>query len=239
MTEAKEIQKTPSEAIVVITGGGSGLGARLAKKYSEDGALVVLIGRTQKKLSLTAEQLPGPAYTFSGDLSDPDQTKQIFDRISHHIGPVDILINSAGVGFFAPAEDIPPGKTCQMIDANLKATIFCTQQVLKPMRQRNRGQIVNIISMSGKRAKAEESVYCATKFGIDGFTKAVRLELENTNVKVTGIYMGNMATELWKDDKPEDFDRFIRPEDMADIVFDVVKPRNFLSMDEITVRNAK
>jgi short-subunit dehydrogenase len=223
--------------IVAITGAGGGLGACLARKYSEAGATVVLLAISGRKVLEVAASLKNRSYVYGLDVSDGQRVSAVFDTIYAEVGDLDILVNCAGLGFFDYAEKIPIGSVDAMIDVNLKGTIFCTQKALGRMKRNDRGHIINIISMSGKRPVATESVYCASKYGVSGFTQAVALELENTAVRITGVYMGNMATGLWKGEKPENFDKFIRPEDMADIIFENARFRDYLSVEEIWVKN--
>lgn len=225
--------------IVVITGAGSGLGASLARKYSETGDKVVLLGRTKEKLLKVSQALKNESYIYPVDVSVQQQVKDVFHSIYTEIGDVDILINSAGVGYFDFAENIEERFINEMIDVNLKGTIFCTQEVVNSMKRKNQGYIINIISKSGKRPVVTESVYCASKFGISGFTESLALELENTSVRVTGIYMGNMATDLWKGAAPENVDKFIDPDDMAEIILENTKIRKHLAVEEVIVKNVR
>lgn len=225
--------------VVVITGAGSGLGARLARRYSDQGAVVVLLGRTEEKLVKTAESLSGASHYYVVDVASKAEVSRVFDSIYTEIGNVSILVNSAGVGIFDWAENTTEEAVHAMIDINLKGTIFCSQAVLPTMKKENKGNIINIISMSGKRPVATEAVYCASKYGVTGFTQAVALELADTAIRVSGIYMGNMATELWQGEKPADFDRFIDPDDMADVIMNVTKFRSYMSVEEVMVKNLR
>jgi short-subunit dehydrogenase len=225
--------------IVVITGAGSGLGASLARKYSEVGDIVVLLGRTKEKLLKVSQTLTHENYIYPVDISVKHQVRDVFHSIYAEIGDVDILINNAGVGYFDFAENIEEEFINEMIDINLKGTIFCTQEVINSMKQKNQGYIINIISKSGKRPVVTESVYCASKFGISGFTESLALELENTSVRVIGFYMGNMATDLWKDAAPENLEKFIDPDDMAELVLENTKIRKHLAVEEVIVKNLR
>ena len=224
---------------VVITGAGSGLGASLARKYSDKGAHVVLLGRNMEKLIRVSESLPGPFSLHSLDVTNRKRVEQVFETIEQKTGPIHILINNAGTGTFDLLENLEEQAIHEMIDINLKGTIFCTQEALKFMRGRNEGTIINIISKSGKRGSLKESVYCASKFGVSGFMEALALELENTAIRITGFYMGNMATDLWGNQIPEEFGRFIHPDDMADIVIENTAIRKNLMVEQVIVKNRK
>lgn len=223
--------------VVVITGAGSGLGASLAKKYSELGCHVCLLGRTQTKLIRTAETLSNNHSIYEVDVSSKNDVANVMQLIKEEVGQIDLLINNAGVGVFDLTENLSEESIHQMIDINLKGTIFCTQEVLNDMKERNQGNIVNIVSLSGKRGKITESVYSASKFGARGFTENLALELEDTGIRVFGAYMGNMKTELWEGAISEE--TYMEPEDVADIIIESIKPRKNMLVQEIVIKDNK
>lgn len=183
--------------IVVITGAGSGLGASLAKQYDEMGYYICLLGRTEEKLIQVSNSLKNKSSYYLVDVSIKEEVSQTFNQIKEEIGEIDILINSAGLGVFDLAESLTESAVHAMIDTNLKGTIFSTQEVLPQMKHSNQGTIVNIISTAGLEGKATESVYCASKFGVRGFTESLIVETKTTNIFVCGVYMGGMQTEFW------------------------------------------
>lgn len=153
-------------------------------------------------------------------------------------GSIQLLINNAGVGFFDYAENLSEDSVHQMIVINLKGTIFCTQEVLKGMKQWNQGTIVNIVSTAGKEGKISESVYCASKFGVRGFTESLALELERTSIRVFAVYMGGMNTEFWDGVFSEQkTKKLMDPNDIADIIMDNIKPRKSLNVTEVVIKN--
>ena len=174
---------------VVITGAGSGLGASLAKKYHAAGYHVTLLGRTIEKLEDTAKNFKNYAV-YQLDVSSYTAVESTFQHIKEDIGVIDILVNNAGVGYFDLAENLKADQIDQMIDINLKGTIYCTQQVLGEMKTRDSGTIMNIVSTAGVEGKVTESAYSASKFGVKGYTESLLKELENSQVHVHGIYMG-------------------------------------------------
>lgn len=224
---------------IVITGAGSGLGASLARKYHSQGHHVTLIGRRSEKLELIANSLGDENYSlYPLDVSAFDEVVKTFEQIVSEVKPIDILINNAGLGFFDLAENLPEDHINQMIDINLKGTIFCTQQVIGDMKERNEGSIINIVSTAGVEGKVTESVYCASKFGIRGFTESIVKELEDTNVHVNAIYMGGMKTPFWDGlmDK-EDTGGLMDPDDIADIILANTKIRNNINVKDVIIKN--
>lgn len=213
--------------VVVITGAGSGLGASLGKKYSDLCCHVCLLGRTKTKLIRTTETLSHNHSIYEVDVSSKREVAKVMQLIKEEVEQIDLLINNAGVGIFDLTENLSEESIHQLIDINLKGTIFCTQEVLNDMKKRNQGYIVNIVSLSGKRGKASESVYSASKFGSRGFTESLAIDLEHTAIRVFGAYMGNMKTELWEGASTEK--TFIEPDDVADVIMESIKPRKYAS----------
>jgi uncharacterized protein len=223
---------------VVITGAGSGLGASLAKKYSKLGSYVCLLGRSKEKLTQTARELEGDSSIYEVDVRSRRSVREVIEEIKNHRGSIDCLINNAGIGIFKNIEELTEDEIVQILDTNLKGTIFCTQEVLVCMKEQNSGQIINIVSGSGKVAKPTESVYSASKFGVRGFSDAVALELANTNIKIHCAYMGNMRTNLWQEDiHEEQLNKFMEPDDVADIIIESLKYQNKMYVKDITILN--
>ncbi|MGG3195342.1 SDR family oxidoreductase [Priestia aryabhattai] len=223
--------------VVVITGAGSGLGASLAKKYSDLGCHVCLLGRTKTKLVRTAEMLNYRHSIYEVDVSSKNEVTKVMQVIKEEDGQIDLLINNAGVGVFDLTENLDGDSVHQMIDTNLKGTIFCTQAVLNDMKKRNQGYIINVISLSGKRAKLTESVYSASKFGTRGFTENLALELEDSAIRVLGAYMGNMKTELWDGAYTEE--AYMDPDDVADVIMESIKSRKNVFVEEVVIRDSR
>lgn len=223
---------------VVITGAGSGLGASLARKYSDLGYHVCLLGRTKSNLCQTAEKLTHSYSIYEVDVSSKRDVTNVMQLIKEEAGPIDLLINNAGVGEFAFAENLSEHSVHKMIDINLKGTIFCTQEVLSDMKQRNQGNIINIVSTAGIEGKVNESVYCASKFGVRGFTESLAVELKGTSIKVFGAYMGGMKSAFWDGIyTEEEMKNLMDPDDVADIIMENAKPRDFLYVKEVIIKN--
>jgi len=225
------------DKIVVITGAGSGLGACIAKKFFGAGAKIVMLDISEDNMKNTAAELEGESFSYQLDISNKSQVDSVFGRIYDEVGTIDRLVNCAGVGIYDLAENLGENAVNAMIDINLKGTIYTTQAVLPKMKENNAGYIINVVSMSGVRAVATESVYCGSKFGVEGFSKSVALEVEGTNIRVSNFYMGNMATNLWKGSRADEMCKFIQPEDMADIIFENTQERSNLLIEEVRIKN--
>jgi len=225
------------EKVIVITGAGSGLGRAMALLFAREGAKVILVGRGTEKLEQTAKLISedeGYADIFTADITSYEEVKQLFRVVKAEYYRVDILINNAGMGRFGELEELSLEDINQVIDTNLKGTIFCSQQALRLMKKEESGQIINIISTAGKKGKAKESVYSASKFGVSGFTKSLQEDLKGSEVKVVGIYMGGMATPFWQDIR-EDTTAFMPPEDVAKVVLDVLNKPKSMILSEVVI----
>lgn len=227
-----------TEKHIVITGAGSGLGASLAKKHAEQGHYITLIGRTESKLQTVAKDFPHSNYSLlSLDVFSYEAVDQAFDEIMK-VKPIDVLINNAGLGYFELAEDLTVNQVDEMIDINLKGTIFCTQKVLPAMKESDKGSLINIVSTAGLEGKVTESVYCASKFGVKGFTESIIKELEDTDIHVTAVYMGGMRTPFWDGViEEENMGGLMDPEDIADIIIENVKIRKNINVPEVVIKN--
>jgi len=224
------VSNSRKKRTVVITGAGSGLGASLSRQFSEEGFHVCLLGRDKEKLSNLSKKLSNPSSIYSLDVSDYDNVKSVFKRIFNEHKAIDILINNAGVGFFRLIEDLKLQEINQMIDTNIKGTIFTIQEVIESMKNLNRGIIINIVSTAGLYGKEQESAYCASKFGVKGLTESLREELKDTAITVFAVYMDGMGTAFWDGIlTDEDKKNLLNP----DIVAELVK-KNALYNDSIT-----
>ncbi|HWO95741.1 MAG TPA: SDR family oxidoreductase [Bacillus sp. (in: firmicutes)] len=205
---------------VLITGAGTGLGRELALLYSQDNYNTVLAGRTLSKLQETKrliEQVNGTAHILKLDIQNPKQDIKNF--LSSNV--VDVLINNAGTGYFGPFEQLKEEEINEMIDSNVKGTIFVTQALIEHLLSRPSGKIINIISTAGLRGKVNESVYAASKFAVRGFTESLQKEYKGTALSIIGAYMGGMDTPFWdKTDHIEDKSRLKPPSDIAKAIYE-------------------
>lgn len=191
--------------VALITGGGTGIGAAIARQLVEHGVTVVLTGRRQAPLDDTAQQLtelfPSPTvYTLTGDVTCPDTCKTWVSETVQRYGRLDILVNNAGVcGKLALLQEVPAADIHAMVDTNLKGPIFLTQQALaQAFVPQQSGTVLNINSIAGKSPFPYWAVYSATKAGLDSLAKALQEEHRHNNVRVLNLYPGAVATPLWE-----------------------------------------
>lgn len=184
--------------IVVVTGAGQGLGAQFAEDFSREGAKVMLLGRTKKKVDEVAARITaggGVSAAFACDVGDAAAVERVFGDIKTTYGPVDILVNNAAVHQSVPIADTPVDLWDMQIRINLSGTFYCTKAVLPDMIAREYGKIVNISSSAAKHFFPGFGAYAASKGGIVSFTHTLSEEVKHHNVNVNAIYLGMTNTE--------------------------------------------
>ncbi|MFC7393953.1 SDR family NAD(P)-dependent oxidoreductase [Scopulibacillus cellulosilyticus] len=223
-------------AYIIITGGGSGLGRALALQYGKHGYTPILLGRNESKLldvkSELAEQSV-QSFIEVCDLNDIEQIKQTAAHLQETFKQIDFLINNAGIGHFGPLQDLSDEKILSMIDTNIKGTIFFTKYMLPALLKNKKGKILNIISTAGLKGKLNESVYCATKFAIRGFSESLKLELADSNITVVPVYMGGMNTPFWESETHiKDTSRLVSAEAVAKYIYEHDDGRQDIYVDK-------
>ena len=212
--------------VVLITGAGRGIGRALAHAFAAAGAKVALLGKTKKNLLEVQRELKdsgAPTVVLAADVSDEGVVSRAVAATEQQLGPVDVLVNNAGIFALAPVEKMDALVFDRMLAVNLRGPFLMSRAVLPGMKSRKRGHIVNISSTAGRRGFAGGGAYCASKFGLAGLTEAMRYEARASNVRVTCVYPSTVNTELVKksgmDFKAE---RAIQPEDVANAVVSLV-----------------
>ena len=186
----------------LITGGGSGIGRAVAMELSRRGACVALAGRAEGRLLETAAQISyegGDVVTIPTDVSDPTQAAHLVAQTVAAYDTVDILINSAGVGLIKPLDAVTASEVDALLDTNVKGIIYVTQAALRPMIAAGHGgHVVNLAGILGKSPLANATVYCASKYAVTGFSKALQQEVgRKHSIKVTLMYLGGVDSPFW------------------------------------------
>ncbi|WP_456274142.1 SDR family NAD(P)-dependent oxidoreductase [Bacillus sp. AK031] len=186
---------------VVITGASGGIGERIAIKAAEQGANVVLIARNAERLKEIGQTIEREykvnAFIHSVDVSDFSSLPSVFQSIYREAGNVDVLVNNAGYGIFDEADEANFEDIKGMFDVNVLGLIACTKHVLPIMKKRKSGHIINIASQAGKLATPKSSAYSASKHAVLGFTNSLRMETASSNIFVTAVNPGPIATNFF------------------------------------------
>jgi short-subunit dehydrogenase len=178
-----------SNKIAVVTGGSQGIGKHIALNLAQNGYHVILLARTKNNLKKVANKIihnKGTASYFIVDVSNSTQVKQCIDSIIDKYGHIDVLFNNAGI-LRQGTTDISDFDINELLNINLHGAIYVAKHIAKYMKKQKSGYIINLSSMSGKRAVPAAGVYAATKFGLNGFAEALHKEMSIYGVKVTNI----------------------------------------------------
>ncbi|MCX7024966.1 MAG: SDR family oxidoreductase [Spirochaetes bacterium] len=176
--------------VAVITGASRGIGRGLALEFAKQGARVAAVARTEAELLSLAQEIVrdgGACDAFVMDNRDVGMIGDVFARIRLETGKIDILVNNAGMGNPMPATDITESDWDRMMDLNLKGTFFCCQAAGRIMLEQGHGRIVNISSQASVVAIPGESVYCASKGGLNMLTKVLAVEWSKRGVTVNCV----------------------------------------------------
>ena len=183
----------------LVTGSSQGIGFALAEGLASHGARVVLNGRSADKLQAAAEQLRGQGYDVRAvpfDVTDPQSVTAAIDGIEAEIGPIDILINNAGMQHRASLEDFPLDKWEDMMRTNVSSVFFVAQAVARHMLKRGRGRIVNIASATSELARTSVAPYSASKGAVKNLTRGMATDWAGRGLQINAIAPGYFRTPL-------------------------------------------
>ncbi len=222
----------------LITGGSKGIGYGIAESLIKEGVNVAFTGRKVADVDNAAQQLahfgPGKAIGLVADVRDFEAQKAVVAKTLETFGRLDVLIANAGVGHFAPITSLSPEQWQETIDTNLTGVFYSVKAALDPLVAAQ-GYFISIASLAGTNFFANASAYNASKFGLVGFTQAVMLDLREAGVKCSTIMPGSVAT-YFNNHQPSEADAWkIQPEDLGQMVVDLLKmnPRTLPSKIEV------
>jgi NADP-dependent 3-hydroxy acid dehydrogenase YdfG len=211
--------------VAVVTGASRGIGAAVARSLAENGVRLGLASRSGDDLGLES------AVAQRCDVRDSAQVDALVSATVERFGRLDILVANAGVGAYGPFLELPPAQVEEMIDVNVKGTLYAVRAALPHLLESGEGDIISLASEAGRRGFPHETVYCASKFAQVGFTRALDHELRERGVRCTNVCPGGVATEFAMGrgrtpDMPE-LRGMMTAEDVAEIVlFVLTRPRN-------------
>jgi 3-oxoacyl-[acyl-carrier protein] reductase len=213
--------------VVLVTGAGRGIGRAIALAFDREGAKVALNGRTKKSLTDVQKELKetgAASAVVPGDVADEAAVSRLVAAAEQQLGPIDVLVNNAGVFVGAHVEKMDTLVFDRILAVNLRGPFLMSRAVLPGMKARRRGHVVNIASTAGRRGFAGGGAYCASKFGLAGLSEAMMYEARTSDVRVSVVYPSTVATDLVrKAGLPLDEKRAIQPEDVAAGVVSLVK----------------
>jgi hypothetical protein len=226
--------------LVVVTGGTKGIGRAVIEKFLANGFDAATCSRKEKELIDLKQHLEkryagSRVFTTSADLSDKAQVKSFTEFITGLNRPVNVLVNNAG--YFVPGSisTEPEGTLESMMNANLYSAYHTTRGIVPAMKANQTGHIFNICSIASIKAYANGGSYAITKFAMLGFSKCLREELKNDNIRVTAILPGATKTASWEGVNLPD-ERFMKVEDVAEMIYAAWAISGRSVVEEILIR---
>jgi NADP-dependent 3-hydroxy acid dehydrogenase YdfG len=240
--------------VALVTGASSGIGAATARRLAAEGAAVAVLARRRDRLEELAGAIRadgGNALVVDADITSRQQSRDAVERVVSELGRVDTLVNNAGLMHIGPVADALTEDWDQMLQINVQGLLYVTRAALPHLLQaaqdspRRVADLVNISSTAGRVARPGTAVYNLTKYGVNGFTEALRQEVMQKRVRVSVVEPGTVSTELSShlrdgvrqavETQTKDME-MLRPEDIADAVAYIVTRDRRVAVNEILVR---
>jgi NADP-dependent 3-hydroxy acid dehydrogenase YdfG len=239
-----------SGKVAAITGASSGIGEATALALAGAGAAVALAARREDRIDRLARRIEsegGRAVAIPTDVSKEEEARRFVEQANEQLGRLDVLVNNAGLMLLGPVYGADVADWRRMVEINMLGLLYCTHAALPIMGSQGAGHIVNISSVAGRNATFGAAVYNLTKFGVNGFSEALRQELAAANVRVTVVEPGYVETELQGhnthpmvldaiDKAKEEIGDLLQASDIADAILYAVGVPPHVSVNEVLVR---
>jgi NADP-dependent 3-hydroxy acid dehydrogenase YdfG len=233
-----------------ITGASSGIGEATALALAGAGAAVALGARRGDRIAALAQRIEadgGTAVAIEVDVTDEAQARAFVEGAHERLGRLDVLVNNAGVMLLGPVQGADTEEWRRMVDVNVLGLLYCTHAALPLMQQGGGGHIVNLSSVAGRHAALGAAVYNLTKFGVCGFSEALRQEALHSNIRVTIIEPGFVETELQghnvnpvvvqaTEKMREEIGELLQADDIAAGILYAVAQPGHVSVNEVLIR---
>lgn len=231
--------------VAIVTGAGRGIGRAIATRFAREGMKVILAARSADQLESVAREINntgGMAVPIPTDVTNEEQVKSLVERAENEVGPIDILINNAGVMTLRTIVDTSLDEFTSIMNTNILGAFLCSKYVLPSMMGRKCGRIVNIGSMAGRRGYPSQGAYCCSKHALYGLSKVMAIECQNYGIRVHVVSPGGVLTELSEDllasRGSSQASEWMTPEEVADGVMYVISQNGAAMTDELVLRRS-
>ena len=228
--------------VVLIVGGSGGIGSATARELANVGAKVVLAARNRTRAEEVAKEINergGDAYAIDVDVTDIASVEKMAKEVESSLGKIDVLVNAFGQGLIQPFADIKASDAKEIFDVNVFGTFLVTQTVVKHMNKDASTNVIMFPGTMGKFVMKNSSVYAASKFAIQGFTKALIEELKRDSIKFTLFYLGGVDTPFWDDERVGmrvKKEMMLNPKDVARSVLSAIMAPGTAVVNEIVMQ---
>jgi 3-oxoacyl-[acyl-carrier protein] reductase len=231
----------PPMPTALVTGATEGIGRAIAFALGEAGYKVGVCARTPSRLRALLDDLKAAGIEAAGhpcDVSAPADVEAMVAEVTGPLGPVDVLVNNAGVAILKPFADLTLDDWDRTMATNVRSLYLCTRAVLPGMRERKHGAIVNIASLAGRNGFAGGTAYTASKHAVLGFSRSLMMEVRKEKIRVIAICPGSVDTALIRNQgslKPN-LEKILQPEDVAATVLDALRLPERALISELDLR---
>ncbi len=221
--------------VAVVTGGNRGIGRGIVEALAAEGAAVALTSRSPQAAEQAAREVGRNTRGFACDVRTYDAVQRLFAEVERQLGGCDILINNAGIGTFGPVAEMSPEDWRAMIETNLNGVFYCCHEAIPQMKRRGGGYIINVSSLAGKNPIVNGAGYNATKFGLNGFSEALMMEVRYDGIRVSYLMPGSVATEFGRGSAAK-AGWALTPADVAEVVLDLLRSRSQALFSRVEMR---
>jgi len=207
--------------VAVVTGGNRGIGRGIAEALAGDGATVAVASRTAEAAQRAAAEIGGGARGYACDVRRHEQVATLFAAVERDLGGVDVLVNNAGVGAFAPVAEMSLEDWHLVIETNVNGVFYCTREAIPRMKKRGGGYIFNVSSLAGRNTFPGGAAYSASKHAVNGFSETLFQEVREDGIRVTYLMPGSVATEFGRGSAAKQ-GWALQPEDIGEMVVDLL-----------------
>ncbi len=207
--------------LAVVTGGNRGIGRGIAEALAGDGATVAITSRTLAAAERAAAEIGRGARGYACDVRHHEQVAALFAAVERDLGGVDVLVNNAGVGAFAPVAEMSLEDWHMVIETNVNGVFYCTREAIPRMKKRGGGYIFNVSSLAGRNTFPGGAAYSASKHAVNGFSETLFQEVREDGIRVTYLMPGSVATEFGRGSAAKQ-GWALQPEDIGEMVVDLL-----------------
>jgi NAD(P)-dependent dehydrogenase (short-subunit alcohol dehydrogenase family) len=227
--------------VALVTGAGRGIGLAIIEKLAAEGAIVALLARTESEIKSEAAAINdagGKAIHICCDQRSPDAAQEAIETVREQFGALHILVNNAGVGRFDTVADMSPADWDAVLHTNLDGVFYMTHAALPLMFETGNGFIINIGSMSGKTRFPKGAAYCASKWGLIGFTDSLIMEVRDKGIRASIVMPGSVDTTFVTTNLPQTTpaDWKIGADDIATAVLDIIHSSDKSHISRVEIR---